>query len=231
MAQGLGFQCELPALDGAVVEVPRQPRPLSTQTAVLPAVVVEPGETVETAKLFHRVSELQLVRLAVDGQQPGGEVGEHTGGDSPARQVSPGASGSVDRPGDDRLTVIEISPDLLDHLSEFLGVTVSRATVGVPAENTEDAVNRRLVGPTPHPLGVRPGTREKLQPRDHHRLTCAGFTGDDCEACGELRRGFLDDPEIPDLQFSQHDGRNPTEQMIEIPVSGATVSVAARATR
>ena len=129
----------------------------------------------------------------MDGQQSGGDVGEHPGGDGASGKVGAGTSGGVDGAGDHDITLVDVPADVLD---EFLDLGV---VAGV-----EDTVDGGPVGAGAHPLGVRPRTGEQLQAGDHHGLAGAGLTGDHGEALGELGDGFLDDSQIADLQLSQH---------------------------
>src|SRR5699024_4061267 len=148
---------------------------------------------VEELTLLGGALEPQLFGLAVEGDEVGGDVGEH--GDRHGASARGGSGPSFDRDGtgDDGF-VLDAAAGFLNAFAHGFGDT------------GEDAFDLGLVRSPADDGGADLAAHEQCQGGDEHGLAGTGLTGDDGQAGVEFDLGLGDHSELGDPQFGDHSG-------------------------
>ena len=188
---GLG---QLARLTAAALEVGGELPPVRVGRAVAveQLEVGGPRVPVEGATLLGRAGQPQLVGLAVDGEQPLGELTHDADRNAPATEEGPGAALGADGAGQDEAAVVV-------RLGAGVGRPLPRRRGG---RQEEPALHARATGGA-NPAGIGPSTEEQGQAGHHHGLAGAGLARDDGEAAAELQGDVVDRPQPADPQLGQ----------------------------
>ncbi len=135
-----------------------------------------------------------LVRLAVDGHEVLGQVGEQADRGSAATDVGPGPAVGLDRADEDEAALRDVSAGLL-------GSAERRVSGG----ELDHPLDHAAVGACAHQAGVAAATEQQAQAGDDHGLARAGLTGEDGQPGMERQHGLVDDPEVTDADLLDHE--------------------------
>jgi hypothetical protein len=202
---------DLAGLEAEVVDplaarpvVPRQVLQPLGQTAVGVVRLGHAGEEglglraaapVEHGALEVRLDQAQLVPLAVDAEEIGGEVREQAQrrGLVVHEDAVPAAPG--DLPADEHLPALGFEPRLVEHLPPAIPLRLEHAGDG------------ESLRPGPHHLRARPRPGEERQRVDDDRLARARLTGQDVQPLSEFDRRFGQHGQVADVDLSEHRGQ------------------------
>ena len=157
--QPVGLLRELACPLRAVGEVAAGGQPVVAQLAVALQLRLDVDEAVQRRPLFVGSHQPQLVVLAVQRQQLGGERAQRLRGHAAAAEVGPRRPVAADRPrGDDAAVVVAVGSRGIQDLVDLDGDAVAEFGCG------ETAFDDRALGAGAHPGGVGAGTAEQVQP-------------------------------------------------------------------
>jgi hypothetical protein len=152
-----------------------------------------PAEPVEQVALAGRRGQPHLVVLAVDGDEPVGDLGHHSRGHGPAADEGAAAALGRHGAGHEQGPLVELGA----------GLARPRRRRGVLAHQPS-AVDLGACRAAAHGTGVGLRTEQQPQPGEHHRLARPGLAGDDREPRVQRQRGLVDDPEATQPHLLDH---------------------------
>ena len=156
-------------------------------------------EPVKRRALLVGPHQPQLVVLAVQRKQFGGERAQRLGGHAAAAEVGARRPVAADRPrGDDAAVVVAVGARGIEDLVDPGGHAVAEFGCG------ETAFDDRAVGAGAHPGGVGAGPAEQVQARHDHRLARAGLAGQHGQPAVELGGRGADRAQRLDTDLGEH---------------------------
>ena len=181
--------------------VPREALQPLGEARVLLVGLGHPGEerrglraaaAVEHGALEVRLDQAQLVALAMDAQEIGGEVGEQPQRGRLIVDEDAVAAAAADLPAHQHLGALRLQPRLLQHRPPAVPLGL------------EDPGDRQRLGPGAHHLGAGPRPREQRERIDDDRLAGPGLARKHVEPRPELDGGFGQDGQVADVDLAQH---------------------------
>ena len=178
----IGFLGEFPRPLLTVGQVAASGQPVIAQRAIALQLLLDIGGAVQGPALLVGTHQPELVILAVQCQQFGGEGAQRLRGHAAATKVGARRPLTADRTGrDDAAVVVTFCPRGIQHLVDAPGHSLAEFACG------EAAFDNSAVSAGTHPAGVRAAAAEQVQPRDDHGLAGAGLPGEHSESAIEFR--------------------------------------------
>ena len=185
--QPVGLLLEFAGPVGAVEEIAPRDQPLVAKFSITLQWRGDGREPVQRAALLVGSHQPQLVVLAVQCQQSGGEGGQRFRRHTAPAEVGPRGAVAADRPqGDDAAVVIAVGARGIQDLLDCGGGG------RIEVIGAEPALDHRARRSRPNPGGIGACPAKQMQAGHHHGLAGAGLAGQHGQPAVEFSGGRAD---------------------------------------